>query len=156
MKKIIILFLLIAFQLTMHAQIQKSNTINIDGVELSYNKIKKTMTLVVKPAIMQTNDYGMYTLIKISKSAELRIIINGEVISSTESYFSLEGHMLDSFWAFTTHKPYNCIDTFSPITKIGKYTFHDINQGDEYILSVSNLCDGKYETNYKSKSIIIK
>jgi hypothetical protein len=138
------------------AQIQKGNTINIDGVELSYNRIKKTMTLIVKPEIMRTNDDDMYTVVKISKSAELRIIINGETISASESFFSVKGHILESFWVFTTYKPSYCDGDFYPVTGINKYVFYHINPGDEYILSVSNLCDDKYQTNYKSKSIIIK
>ena len=159
MKKIIItalIFLSASSFAQKTAQIQKSNTINIDGVELSYNRVKKTMTLIVKPEIMRTNDDDMYTVIKISKNAELQIIINGETLLSDESYFTLKGHILESFWIFNSHRRCYCDGDFYPVTGINKYVFYHINPGEEYILSVSNLCDDKYQTNYKSKSIIIK
>jgi hypothetical protein len=128
--------------------------IDVSGVELTYNKVNKTMTLIIKPNVMQTNDIDMYTLVKISKSAELRIVINGQTISSSETFFAVEGHIVGSFWFFSTHKPPYCDDVFTPSTRINKFTFRNIQRGDEYILSVSNLCNGKYETNYKSASLI--
>jgi hypothetical protein len=155
MKNLITLFLVGTLSLTAQPKHKTQKVgINVSGVELTYNKVKKRMTLVIKPEVIQTNDPDMYTLVKISKNAELQIIINGEVISSTESYFKLEGHILESSWAFTTLKPAYCDDSFSPVTRISKCTFYHINPGEEYILSVSNLCNGKYQTNYKSASLI--
>ena len=164
MKKLILSLLLIV-GLLMSAQRKTVQTtkvvknkpkvgINVRGVELTYNKAKKTMTLIAKREVMRTNDDDMYTVIKISKNAELQIIINGETLPSDESYFTLTGHILESFWMFNSRRRCYCDGDFYPATGINKYVFYHINPGEEYILSVSNLCDDKYQTNYKSASLI--
>ncbi len=155
MKTVLILFMLGMLSLAAQpkSKIPKVG-INVSGVELTYNKAKKTMTLIANREIMRTNDDDMYTVIKISKNAELQIIINGESLPSDESYFTLNGHILESFWVFRSLRRCYCDGDFYPATGINKYVFYHINPGEEYILSVSNLCDDKYQTNYKSASLI--
>ena len=141
---------------TLSLSAQKKTNFNIvktsvRGVVLSYNKVRKIMTITIPRETMRTSDPDMYVLVELNKEFSLKLIINDVPISMNEVFFKQEGHFDDYHWAFYTTRPGNCKE----IKKNSVYQFTDIEIGEEYILSVSNLCDNKYETDLKTGSIII-
>jgi hypothetical protein len=90
MKQILLMFLF--GTMTMFSQ-----TIKVKGVTLSYDKIKKIMTLTTTPKIMYTNDKDMDVKIEINKEFALRMTIGGVNYSVSEPYFdvSLRPHKLN-------------------------------------------------------------
>jgi hypothetical protein len=143
MKKILFMFLI--GTMTMFSQ-----TIKVRGVILTYDKVKKVMTLTTTPKIMYTNDADMDVKIEIHKEFALKMTIGGVNYSVTEAFFEHSGHVRDMGWIFMTYKPNGCKE----IKKNYVYQFTNVEPG-EYILSVSDVCDGKYVTNEKTMSIQI-
>ena len=127
-----------------------SQTIKVRGVILTYDKVKKVMTLTTTPKIMYTNDADMDVKIEIHKEFALKMTIGGVNYSVTETFFEHSGHVRDMGWIFMTYKPNGCKE----IKKNYVYQFTNVEPG-EYILSVSDVCDGKYVTNEKTMSIQI-
>lgn len=127
-----------------------SQTIKVRGVILTYDKVKKVMTLTTTPKIMYTNDADMDVKIEIHKEFALKMTIGGVNYSVTEAFFEHSGHVRDMGWIFMTYKPNGCKE----IKKNYVYQFTNVEPG-EYILSVSDVCDGKYVTNEKTMSIQI-
>jgi hypothetical protein len=144
MKKILLMFLF--GTMTMFSQ-----TIKVRGVILSYDKVKKVMTLTTTPKIMYTNDINMDVKIELHKEFALRMTINGVNYSMTEAYFKHTGSTRDMGWCFVTYKPGGCKE----IKNNYVYQFTDVKPGEEYILTVSNICDDKYVTNEQTMSIQI-
>ena len=64
-----------------------SQTIKVRGVILSYDKVKKIMTLKTTPKIMTTNDADMDVKIVVNKEFALKMTIGGVNYSITESFF---------------------------------------------------------------------
>lgn len=127
-----------------------SQTIKVRGVVLTYDKIKKTMTLTTTPKIMYTNDTDMDVKIELHKEFALKMTIGGVNYSMTEAYFEHKGHTRDMGWAFITYKPGGCKE----IKNNYVFQFTNLEPG-EYILTVSNVCDDKYVTNEQTMSIQI-
>ena len=127
-----------------------SQTIKVRGVILTYDKVKKVMTLTTTPKVMYTNDTDMDVKIEIHKEFALKMTIGGVNYSVTEAFFEHSGHVREMGWVFMTYKPSGCKE----IKKNYVYQFTNVEPG-EYILSVSDVCDGKYVTNEKTMSIQI-
>lgn len=123
----------------------------VRGITLSHNKVKKTMTLTIPKAITFTNVNGVDINIEIHKEV---MIINGENKSITEPYFKRTGHEDDMGWFFITHRP-NTSEEIKEIKDKHIYVFYNIENGEEYILSVSDVCDNKYITKLETGSLII-
>jgi hypothetical protein len=128
-----------------------SQTIKVRGVILSYDKVKKTMTLTTTPKIMYTNDIDMDVKIEVNKEFALHMTINGVSYSTTEAYFEHKGHTRDMGWSFITYKPGGCKE----IKKNYVFQFTNVHPGEEYILTVSDVCDDRYSSDEKSMSIQI-
>jgi hypothetical protein len=127
-----------------------SQTIKVRGVVLSYDKVKKTMTLTTTPKIMYTNDTDMDVKIQINKEFSLQMTINGVDYPVTRAFFEHSGHVREMGWSFSTLKPKTCRE----IKNNYVFQFTNVEPG-EYILTVSDVCDNKYVTNEKSMSIKI-
>ena len=152
MKRLLIMFLL--GTLALSAQHKTNPNIvktTVRGVVLSYDKTKHIMTLTTTPKVMYTNDTDMDVVIEINKEFALKMVLNGTTFSMTEAYFKHAGHTRDMGWVFITYRPGNCKE----IKNNYVFQFTDVNPGEEYILTVSNLCDNKYETNSQNGSIVI-
>ena len=143
MKKILLMFLL--GTMTMFSQ-----TIKVKGVTLSYDKVKKIMTLTTTPKVMYTNDADMDVKIVINKEFALKMTIGGVNYSITEAFFEHSGHVREMGWIFMTYKPNGCKE----IKNNYVFQFTNVEPG-EYILTVSNVCDEKYVTNEQTMSIQI-
>jgi hypothetical protein len=127
-----------------------SQTIKVRGVILTYDKVKKTMTLTTTPKIMYTNDTDLDVKIVINKEFSLKMTIGGVNYSITEAFFEHSGHVREMGWIFMTYKPNGCKE----IKKNYVFQFTGVEPG-EYILTVSNVCDEKYVTNEQTMSIQI-
>jgi hypothetical protein len=143
MKKILLLFLF--GTLTMFSQ-----TIKVRGVILTYDKVRKVMTLTIPPKTMYTNDSNLDVKVTINKEFTLRMTIGGVNYSMSEPYFEHIGHREEMFWHFTTTSPPKCKE----IKNNCIFQFTDV-EPCEYILSVSDVCDEKYVTNEQTMSIKI-
>jgi hypothetical protein len=143
MKKILLMFLI--GTMTMFSQ-----TIKVRGVTLSYDKLKKTMTLTTTPKIMYTNDTDMDVKIVINKEFVLKMTIGGVNYSITEPFFEHSGYVREMGWSFSTYKPRGCKE----IKNNYVFQFSNLEPG-EYILTVSDVCDNKYVTNEQTMSIQI-
>ena len=143
MKKILLMFLI--GTMTMFSQ-----TIKVRGVTLSYDKLKKTMTLTTTPKIMYTNDTDMDVKIVINREFALSMTIGGVNYSITEPFFEHSGHVREMGWSFSTYKPRGCKE----IKNNYVFQFSNLEPG-EYILTVSDVCDNKYVTNEQTMSIQI-
>ena len=86
MKKIFFMFLI--GTMTMFSQ-----TIKVRGVVLSYDKVKKVMTLTTTPKIMTTNDIDMDVKIEINREFALSMTIGGVNYSITEPFFEHSVHV---------------------------------------------------------------
>jgi hypothetical protein len=146
MKKILLMFLI--GTMTMFSQ----SVTSVRGVTLGYNITKKVMTLTISPKTMYTNDANLDVKITINKEFALRMTIGGINYSVSDSYFEQMGHKEDWFWHFTTTSQIK----YKEIKKNYVFQFRDVKPGEEYILTVSDVCDGKYVTNEKTSSILIK
>jgi hypothetical protein len=144
MKKILLLFLF--GTLTMFSQ-----TIKVRGIILTYDKVRKVMTLTIPPKTMYTNDSNLDVKVTIDKEFALRMTNGGVNYSMSEPYFEHIGHREEMFWRFTTTSTRKCKE----IKKNYVYQFTNVEPG-EYILSVSDVYDRKYVTNEKTMSILIK
>lgn len=144
MKKILILLLLTT---TMFSQ----NKVTVNGITLSYDRVQKVMTLNIIPKSVYTNDMGISTNIEIHKQFVLKIVVGGITYSMSEPYFQQKGYVKDMGWNFSTTTPSGCKE----IKPNYLYQFTNITPGEEYILEVSKICDGKYIIDNKSKSLII-
>jgi hypothetical protein len=144
MKKILLMFLF--GTMTMFSQ---STTVR--DVTLSYNKVKKVMTLNISPKTMNTDDVNMNIKIEIHKGYSLKMIVNGESHSISKSYFEHTGHTLGVCWYFYTRST----TRYKEIKEDYVYEFSNVRPGEEYILTVSNISDDKYVTNEQTDSIII-
>lgn len=123
----------------------------VRGVTLSYDKVNRTMTIQLTPQSVYTNDTDMDVNIEIHKQFALKMVVQGSTYSITEPYFQHKGHAKNIGWSFSTIRP-----SGSKIVKLNYiYQFTDVQPGEEYILEVSNVCDGKYLTNTKSGSVVI-
>lgn len=145
MKNILLMFLI--GTMTMFSQ----SSTTVRGVKLTYDKVKKKMTLTTTPKIMYTNDTDMDVKIEINKQFALHMTINGVSYSMTEAYFEHSGHTRDMGWVFISYKPHGCKEVKNNYV----FEFTDVKVGEEYILTVSNVCDEKYVTNEQTGSIII-
>jgi hypothetical protein len=143
MKKILFMFLF--GTMTMFSQ-----TIKVRGVVLSYDKVKKVMTLTTTPKIMTTNDIDMDVKIEINKEFALKMTIGGVNYSVIEPFFEHSGHVREMGWVFMTYKPSGCKE----IKNNYVFQFTNVEPG-EYILTVSDVCDNKYVTNEQTMSIQI-
>lgn len=128
-----------------------SQSTTVRGITLSYNKVKKTMTLNIPKAITYTNDEDADIKVEIHKELAMTMTINEETYSMTEPYFKHVGHEDDMGWIFITHK----LSTCKEVKPNHIYVFYDIEVGEEYILSVSDLCDNKYMTKIETGSLVI-
>ena len=145
MKKILFIFLIGTMSMF-------SQTTSVRGVTLSYNVTRKVMTLTISPRTMYTNDENLNVRVAINKEFALKMKIGGIDYSMTEPYFEHKGHTRQWGWAFSTISPDKCKE----IKKNYVYQFRDVKPGEEYILSVSNVCDDKYVSKEKTGSIQIK
>ena len=127
-----------------------SQTIKVRGVVLSYDKVKKVMTLTTTSKIMTTNDIHSEVKIVINREFALSMTIGGVNYSITEPFFEHSGHVREMGWAFETYKPKGCKE----IKNNYVFQFTNLEPG-EYILTVSNVCDNKYVTNEQTMSIHI-
>jgi hypothetical protein len=127
-----------------------SQTIKVRGVILTYDKVKKTMTLTTTPKIMYTNDTDLDVKIVINKEFALKMTIGGVNYSITEAFFEHSGHVREIGWIFMTYKPNGCKE----IKNNYVFQFTNVEPG-EYILTVSDVCDNKYVTNEQTMSIQI-
>lgn len=143
MKKILLMFLI--GTMTMFSQ-----TIKVRGVVLSYDKVKKVMTLTTTPKIMTTNDIHSEVKIVINREFALSMTIGGVNYSITEPFFEHSGHVREMGWSFSTYKPRGCKE----IKNNYVFQFSNLEPG-EYILNVSDVCDNKYVTNEQTMSIQI-
>lgn len=153
MKKLILMFFIGTLSLVAQHK-NKSNIakIVVRGVVLSYNKTDKIMSLYAKNSVFTTNDPNMKVKIEVYRNFSLKMVMdNGVTESLHESFFTHEGYFYDDFWAFFTIRPSYCVE----ITSNTKFEFKNVDRNAEYILSVSDICDDKYETNIKTGSIII-
>jgi hypothetical protein len=146
MKKILLMFLI--GTMSMFSQ----TTTTVRGVTLGYNTNSKVMTLTISPKTMYTNDANLDVRITINKEFALKMTIGGVDYTMSETYFEHIGHREEMFWYFTTTSPLKCKE----IKKNCVYQFKGVERGEEYILSVSDVCDGKYVTKEKTSSIKIK
>lgn len=138
MKKLLVLLLL---STTMLAQ-----STSVKGITLSYDRTQKTMTLVITPKSVYTQDPDMDVEIEIYK----RFVLKTSTYSMTEPYFRQKGHIKKVGWSFITLKPQGCI-----VVKLNYvYQFINIEIGEEYILSVNNICEGKYRSDDKLTSLV--
>lgn len=145
MKNILVMFLLGTMTIF-------SQSTTVRGVTLSYDKVKKIMTLKILPKTMYTNDASMDVNVSIYRDFGIKMIMNGVSHSISKPYFEHVGHTRDMGWFFITHKPSRCKE----VKENYIYTFSEIQSDEEYILIVSNVCDDKYVTDEQTGSIIIK
>ncbi len=127
-----------------------SQTIKVRGVVLSYDKVKKVMTLTTTPKIMTTNDIHSEVKIVINREFALSMTIGGVNYSITEPFFEHSGHVREMGWSFSSYKPRGCKE----IKNNYVFQFTNVEPG-EYILTVSDVCDNKYVTNEQTMSIQI-
>ena len=153
MKKLILMFFIGTLSLVaQHKNKSNITKIVVRGVELSYNKTNKTMVLYAKNSIFATTDPDMQVKIEVYRDFSLKIVMGDGVTKSLhESFFTHEGYFYEDFWAFFTIRPPYCVE----IKSNTKFEFKKVDRNTEYILSVSDICDDKYETNIKTGSIII-
>jgi hypothetical protein len=85
-----------------------SQTTKVRGVTLSYDKVKKIMTLTTTPKIMTTNDIDMDVKIEINKEFALKMTIGSVNYSVVEAFFEHSGHVTEMGWIFMTYKPNGC------------------------------------------------
>jgi hypothetical protein len=143
MKKILLMFLI--GTMTMFSQ-----TTKVRGVTLTYDKVKKNMILSIPEKTMVVEDRDTEVRITIDKEFSLKMMINGLPVSVSNEYFLHEGRVIDGLWTFFTIKTTECKE----IKMNYIYQFPNVKPG-EYILTVSDVCDGKWETNEKNMSIIV-
>ena len=144
MRKLLLLFLL--GTMTMFSQ-----TIKVRGTTLSYDKVKKTMTLTISNNTMEVKDKDTDVRVLIDKEFSLSLVINGVEMTSSDNFFKHEGHSIDGGWSFFTIKPSNTKELKMNYV----YQFPNVEPG-EYILTISDVCDNKWVTNKQSMSIIIE
>jgi hypothetical protein len=145
MKNIILIFLL-------GTTMMFSQSTTVRNVTLSYDKVKKLMTLNILPKTMVTNDTNMDVRIEIYKEVAIKMVINGKTSPISKPYFEHTGHTTDMSSYFYTRGT----TQRKQIKKNYIYEFSDVKVGEEYVLIVSNVCDEKYVTNQQTVSIIIK
>lgn len=144
MKNILILLLLATMPILSQPKIVAR------GVTLSYNKVKQSLTINIPEKLMITTDRDHEVKITINKEYSLNMTINGLPVSVSNDFFKHEGHIYDGQWLYLTFMP----GYTKEIKKNFIYEFSNIESG-EYILEVSDLCDGKWETNQVSQSLIV-
>ena len=127
------------------------STTTVRGVTLSYDKIHKTMTIQLTPQSVYTNDPDMDINVEIHKQFAIKMVVQGNTYLLTEPYFQQRGHTTTMSHSFSTIRPRGCKVIKTNYT----YQFTNIQLGEEYILVVSNICDGKYTTDNNSGSIVI-
>jgi hypothetical protein len=142
MKKLLVMLL---FSTAMFSQ-----TIKVRGVTLSYDKVHKTIILIIPEKLMRVYDIGNEVKVMINKQYSLRMIINGMDVATYSEYFLHQGHSYENMWMFSTIQPDNCIE----VKRNYVYKFTNV-QSNEYILQVSNICDNKWESNQQNYSIIV-
>ena len=129
------------------------NTIKVGGVVFSYDKKTDTMKLLVPKDLMTSEDPDWQKQIMISKEYELTMTINGKEVTVSDTFYYSRGRDYRTGSEGTYYFPdcdkceYRAITTESFLLKYPPK--------GEYILSVSDICDGKWVTNKKSGSIII-
>jgi hypothetical protein len=122
-----------------------SQTINVRGVNLLYDKKKKSMTLTIPKELLNTKNEDELIEIVISKSYALAI--NGKI---SHPFFEFKGYKNDSISFSMLTKQSNCI----VVEEYKIFYFPDVIS-DEYILQVSNLYEEKKRVNKQSQSLII-
>ena len=134
MKKVLIMFLL--GTITMFSQ-----STTIKGVNLRYNKVKKTMTLTIDPKTMTVNDDDLTVSVEIFENFFVTSYIDGSLIWG-EPIFSRKVHIRGSY-------------NIKMIKEDYVYQFNDVKP-NEYFLVVKNLCDDKYITDEEVGLMIVK
>ena len=151
MKKCTSLFVILFATLLLIQKSYSQNNTTVRGVKLSYDSKKRVMTLTTSHKITYTNDYDLDVCIEINKGYALKMVMNGITYSMTEPYFKHIGHTREMGWAFSTTQPKG----LKTIKENYIYQFSDIQPGEEYIITVSNVCDDKYISSEEKGSIVI-
>lgn len=151
MKKCTSLFVILFLALLLIQKSYSQNNTTVRGVKLSYDSKKRVMTLTTSHKIMYTNDYDSDVCIEINKGYSLKMVMNGITYSMTEPYFKHIGHTREMGWAFSTTQPRG----LKTIKENYIYQFSDVQPGEEYVMTVSTICDDKYVTNEEKGSIVI-
>jgi len=151
MKKCTSLFVILFTALLFIQGSYSQNNTTVRGVKLSYDKKKHVMTLTTSHKIMYTNDYDLDVCIELHKGHALKMVMNGITYSMTEPYFKHIGHTREMGWAFSTTQPKG----LKTIIENYIYQFSDIQPGEEYIITVSNVCDDEYISSEEKGSIVI-
>jgi hypothetical protein len=152
MKKCTSLFVILFVALLLIQKSYSQNNTTVRGVKLSYDSKKRVMTLTTSHKIMYTNDYDSDVCIEINKGYSLKMVMNGITYSMTEPYFKHIGHTREMGWAFSTTQPRG----LKTIKENYIYQFSDVQPGEEYVMTVSTICDDKYVTNEEKGSIVIE
>ena len=152
MKKCTSLFVILFASLLLIQKSYSQKNTTVRGVKLSYDSKKRVMTLTTSHKIMYTNDYDSDVCIEINKGYSLKMVMNGITYSMTEPYFKHIGHTREMGWAFSTTQPRG----LKTIKKNYIYQFSDVQPGEEYVMTVSTICDDKYVTNEEKGSIVIE
>lgn len=151
MKKCTSLFVILFATLLLIQESYSQNNTTVRGVKLSYDSKKRVMTLTTSHEIMYTNDYDSDVCIEINKGYALKMVMNGITYSMTEPYFKHIGHTREMGWIFSTTQPRG----MKTIKENYIYQFPDVQPGEEYVMTVSTICDNKYVTNEERGSIVI-
>ena len=151
MKKCTSLFVILFLALLLIQKSYSQNNTTVRGVKLSYDSKKRVMTLTTSHKIMYTNDYDSDVCIEINKGYALKMVMNGITYSMTEPYFKHSGHTREMRWPFSTTQPRG----LQTIKENYIYQFSDVQPGEEYVMTVSTICDDKYVTNEEKGSIVI-
>lgn len=151
MKKCTSLFVILFVALLLIQESYSQNNTTVRGVKLSYDSKKRVMTLTTSHKIMYTNDYDLDVCIEINKGYALKMVMNGITYSMTEPYFKHIGHTREMGWAFSTTQPRG----LKTIKENYIYQFSVVQPGEEYVMTVSTICDDKYVTNEEKGSIVI-
>jgi len=144
MKKVLVMLLIGT------AMFSQSKT-TVRGVTMSYDKVTKVLILDIPQQSVYTNDSNIDVGIEIHKQYVLKVVVNGITRTATDPYFQQIGHTGDRGCLFSTTRPYGC----SVIKRNYKYKFTHVVLGDEFILEVSTISEGKYTSNIQSGTLLI-
>jgi hypothetical protein len=149
MEKVKLTFILLFLAGMMFGQ----NTIKVGGVVFSYDKKTDTMRLLVPDSVVTSEDPDWEKQIIISKNHQLSMTMNGkEVVLSDTFYYSC-----GRSYNMGSHGIYKlpvCDGCECNLITDDSFSLEHPPKG-EYILSVSDVCDGKWVTDKKTGSIII-
>lgn len=129
------------------------NTIMVDGVTFSYEKTTDTMKLLVPKEIITSEDPDWQKEIRISNDYDISMEINHKKVIMSDTFYYSYGRDYNSGSDFVYYFP-DCSKCVYKAITTDSFELKHPPKG-EYLLTVSDICDGKWVTNKKTGYIII-